>query len=343
MNNPLATGKPNAGQVLLRMEALSIGYSEHNTQTVLLENLSLSIKAGSLICFMGPNGVGKSTLIRTLAGIQTPITGLISIGPSLELPFGGVLTDTSKQLALVLTDRITAVNMSVYELVTYGRYPYIDWSMRLKKEDQKAIMEAIELTRISYLLNKKLYELSDGQLQMAMIARALAQQTPLLLLDEPTAHLDLNNRVEIMNLLRTLSHETNRGILVATHELDLALQTADLIWLAGHERNILTGIPEDLVLNGAFDEIFKFKGFDLKTGKVFHDPWRKVSISLKGEGHTYLWTKNALERSGYEINDSSSQTIYVSKANENLSWQYGGQSFQTLDSLLTQLQTLSPE
>jgi iron complex transport system ATP-binding protein len=343
MTYSVLAGGPDTGMVLLHMEALSVGYSERKTRTILLENLSLSIEAGNLICFMGPNGVGKSTLIRTLAGIQNPITGSISAGARLELPFGGVLTDTSKQIALVLTDRITAVNMSVYELVTYGRYPYIDWTMRLNKDDQQAILESIELTRITHLVNKKLYELSDGQLQMAMIARALAQQTPLLLLDEPTAHLDLNNRVEIMNLLRILTRETNRGILVATHELDLALQTADLIWLAGNERNILTGMPEDLVLNGAFDEIFQFKGFDLKTGKVFHDPWRNVTLGLNGEGHAYLWTKNALERSGYRVNDSSVKTISVSRINNELSWHYEGQSFHTLESLLKQLHTLSSD
>src|SRR5690606_34326801 len=118
--------------------------------------------------------------------------------------------------------------------------------------------------------------------------------TPVLLLDEPTAHLDLNNRVEIMNILRHLSRSTGKAILLATHELDLALQTADRIWLTGNAANIIEGIPEDLVLNGVFDQIFRFKGYDLKTGKVLHEPFRKTTIQLSGEGPAYLWTKNAL-------------------------------------------------
>jgi len=111
----------------------------------------------------------------------------------------------------------------------------------------------------------------------------------------------LNNRLEIMNLLRQLSRTTHKAILLATHELDLALQTADLIWLAGKNQNILTGLPEDLVLNGSFDEIFQFKGFDLKTGRVQHQPFRQLKVQLLGEGAEYLWTKNALERNGFEI------------------------------------------
>lgn len=104
-----------------------------------------------------------------------------------------------------------------------------------------------------------------------------------------------------MNLLRLLSRTTGKAILLATHELDLALQTADLIWLTGKDRNILRGLPEDLVLNESFDEIFKFKGFDLKTGKMSHDPFRNIEVGLRGEGSAFLWTKNALERSGYLV------------------------------------------
>jgi len=143
-----------------------------------------------------------------------------------------------------------------------------------------------------------------------MIARALAQDTPVILLDEPTAHLDLNNRVEIMNLLRDLSRTTHRAILLATHELDLALQTADVIWLTGKNQNILTGLPEDLVLNGSFDDIFQFKGFDLRTGKVLHTPFRETMIKLTGEGAAYLWTKNALERNGFGVT-SEEQPISI--------------------------------
>ncbi|MBX2956478.1 MAG: ABC transporter ATP-binding protein [Cyclobacteriaceae bacterium] len=316
---------------LLRTDSLAIGYRTGSTQNTLLENLNLIVRKGELICFMGPNGIGKSTLIRTLAGLQSSMSGRVfthqqDLKPGIE-----------KSISLVLTDRITAVNMTVQELVTYGRYPYLDWNLKLTAEDNNIIQQAIAQTHIENLAQKKLYELSDGQMQMAMIARALAQDTPVLLLDEPTAHLDLNNRVEIMNLLRNLAHHSGKGILVATHELDLALQTADTIWLTGKNKNILTGIPEDLVLNGSFDDIFQFKGFDLKTGKVFHEAWRGISIALIGEGYEYLWTKNALERNGFLTDMKANFVVQVSHEGNPLTWEFQGQVYHSLQQLLVAL------
>jgi iron complex transport system ATP-binding protein len=222
---------------------------------------------------------------------------------------------------VVLTDNVRATNLTVREVVTFGRYPYLGWNIRLTPQDKHIVDAAIRQVRLQPLLDRKLYELSDGQLQMVMIARALAQDTPIILLDEPTAHLDLNNRVEIMNLLLQLSRSTQKAILLATHELDLALQTADLIWLTGGNHNILQGLPEDLVLNGSFDEIFKFKGFDLKTGKILHHPFRNVDVGLEGNGAAYLWTKNALERSGYNVIPANEEiSVTLIQDSSDLRW-----------------------
>lgn len=281
----------------LTTKQLSIGYPGP-TDNVLLQNINLNLHRGQLVCFMGPNGIGKSTLIRTLSGSQKPLSGEVS----------GI---SNKNIAVVLTDKVSAGNMTVKELISYGRYPYLDWSVSMKDEDLTKIEESVHQVRINHLLDRPLHELSDGQLQMVMIARALAQDTPVLLLDEPTAHLDLNNRLEVMNLLRRLAKNNDKAILVSTHELDLALQTADLIWLATAQKSLRMGIPEDLVLDGTFDEVFQFKGFDLKTGKVKHEPYRNVNLQLTGEGHTYLWTKNALERSGYLIGENAEIKIDV--------------------------------
>jgi iron complex transport system ATP-binding protein len=263
--------------------------------------------AGELVCFMGPNGIGKSSLIRTLAGLQS------TLGGSIQIP-------ADQAVALVLTDKITATHMTVYDLISFGRYPYLSWNISLSEKDHTLINEAIAIVHIEALLDKRLYELSDGQLQMAMIAKALAQDTAVLLLDEPTAHLDLNNRVEIMNTLRELSRTAGKAILVATHELDLALQTADRIWLATRDKKIKTGVPEDLVLDGSFDKVFQFKGFDLKTGKVQHQPYRNLYVNLKGEGHEYLWTKNALERSGFETGESSVISVDIKADSNSIAW-----------------------
>jgi len=162
-----------------------------------------------------------------------------------------------------------------------------------------------------------------------MIARALAQDTPVLLLDEPTAHLDLNNRLEIMNLLRQLAREKNKAILLATHELDLALQTADKIWLAAGNK-LKYGIPEDLVLDGSFDQVFQFKGYDLKTGKVQHEAYRRTAVRLIGEGPVLLWTKNALERSGFSVEDDAKKIVKI----DDSGWNFEGGNFKKLEELI---------
>lgn len=293
--------------IMLRTRNLAAGYKLDGKDFLLFDNLNLNLYKGELVCFMGSNGIGKTTLIRTLVGLQKPLWGLVEI-PSQD------------SVALVLTDKITSSIMTVYDLVSYGRYPYLNWNIQLSANDHRLIEESIKRVHLEPLAQKRISELSDGQLQMAMLAKALAQDTAILFLDEPTAHLDLNNRVEIMNLLRTLCRTEGKTVLVATHELDLALQTADRIWLATTERKILEGIPEDLVLDGTFDEVFRFKGFDLKSGKVSQEPYRKKALQLEGQGHEYLWTKNALERTGYEIKASSVIKIKVIQKDNAITW-----------------------
>lgn len=309
---------------MITSHQMAVGYASKGEELILLEDLNLQLKEGELVCFMGPNGIGKSTLLRTLAGLQKPLRGELN---GLE----------KGKLSLVLTDRITAAHMRVYDLVSFGRYPHLSWNISLNEEDHRILEEAISLTQIAHLKNKRLYQLSDGQMQLVMIARALAQQTPVLLLDEPTAHLDLNNRVEIMNLLRKLARQQRKAILVCTHELDLALQTADLIWLATLRKKVMTGIPEDLVLNGAFDEVFQFKGFDLKTGKVEHEAHRNKPVQLIGEGYPYLWTKNALERAGYEVKENAQIVINI-HLGQNTTWQLDDLHLQSVADLLTALE-----
>jgi iron complex transport system ATP-binding protein len=277
--------------IKLSTAELNVGFRNKSRTTCLFKNLNLNLKAGQLVCFMGPNGIGKSSLIRTLAGLQKPLAGKIEIQENAALP---------QSISVVLTQRIYG-NMTARELVTFGRYPYLSWNVSLTSDDEAHIGNAIHMAEIGEIIETDISQLSDGQMQMVMIARALAQDTPIILLDEPTAHLDLNNRVQIMKLLKDLCRQMNKAILVATHELDLALQTADHIWLTGREKNILTGVPEDLVLNGSFDDIFQFKGFDLRTGRIIHPADREGVVLLTGSGHEYLWTRSALERIGFRV------------------------------------------
>lgn len=298
--------------VAISTHELTVGYQHKAGDHVLLKKLNLELGVGELVSFMGPNGIGKSTLIRTLAQIRPPL--------------GGVIRNQTRQKgALVLTDRVQSQAMKVHELVSYGRYPYLSWTLRMNSNDMAKVQAAMERLRIIHLAEQRIAELSDGQMQMVMIARALAQDTTLMLLDEPTAHLDLNNRVEVMSLLREIAREENKAILVATHELDLALQTSDLIWLATNDKSIKTGLPEDLVLDGSFDEVFQFKGFDLRTGKVVHQPFRKSAIRLGGDGPVYLWTKNALERTGFTVGDVGELSITIQEG-PPLAWKLSKQN-----------------
>jgi iron complex transport system ATP-binding protein len=296
----------------MKVKGLTIGYSGLR----LFENLDLELTNGQLICFMGPNGCGKSTLIRTLAGLQHPIEGTL---PKKD----------EKKIAVVLTDRIQSQHMTVNELIVFGRYPYLSWDLTLSEKDKAIVNECIDVVRVRHLVDKKINELSDGQMQMVMIARALAQDTPVLLLDEPTAHLDLNNRLEIMNLLRKLAREKDKSILLATHELDLALQTSDMVWLA-NGNTIKKGVPEDLVLDGSFDRVFQFKGYDLKTGRVQHQVFRKKTVRLVGDGAVFLWTKNALERNGFEVSTTGDIEVVIAQSE----WNLGEKKYATLEELL---------
>ncbi|RAV99339.1 ABC transporter ATP-binding protein [Pseudochryseolinea flava] len=306
---------------MLVIKDLSVGYGAHK----LFEHISLTLHRGEFICLMGPNGIGKSSLIRTIAGLQKPLAGQVKIDHD---------NIRAHSLAVVLTDRITAQNLTAHELINLGRYPYLTWRVKLTKQDHAIIEQAIEQVGIQELKNRRVQELSDGQLQLVMIARALAQNTPVIVLDEPTAHLDLNNRLEIMKLLKNIAHQQNKGVLVSTHDLDLALQTADGIWLTQRDKTILTGFPEDLVLNNAFDTIFQLKGFDLKTGKVVHDYQQSLSVTLDGDGYSFLWTKNALERNGIGVSPNSGVDITIQSHGDRFVWLADRQQFDSLQDLV---------
>lgn len=326
----------SAHHPILTIKNLAIGYGKGDNLFKVMSKLNLDLKSGQLVCFMGPNGVGKSTLIRTIIGAQKSIEGEIVLkGKNIsELSIANIATNIS----VVLTDKINAGNMTAYELIAMGRYPHLGWSVSMSETDAAIIEKSIKQTSIQELRNRKIYELSDGQLQKVMIARALCQDTPIMILDEPTAHLDLNNRVEVINLLSDLAKTTNKAILMATHELDLALQSADRIWLAGPQQPIIDGFPEDLVLNGKIDEVFGLKGFDLRTGRL-EKQLGKGEVVLNGSGHEYLWTKNALERYGFAVVDQAEIVINIINDN-NITWQIknkGEHEVNTLEALINLL------
>jgi len=290
------------GTVVLHTDDLSIGYrAKAGESTIVAEHIDVDLHSGELICLLGPNGSGKSTLIKTLAGVHSMLSGEVTLfDESINILSS---KEIAHRLSTVLTDRVTVGNLSVYNLVAFGRSPYTGWLGSLSKEDEEKVRWAIEATGLTEFVNRDISKLSDGERQKVMIARALAQDTSVILLDEPTAHLDLPNRVEIIRLLRQLAHETGKGILLSTHELDLALKAGDRIWLMNREKALFKGVPEDLVLKGTFEEVFKRDSFDfdIETGSFKIHRHNGKRIALSGDPVPVFWTRRALEREGYRV------------------------------------------
>jgi iron complex transport system ATP-binding protein len=294
---------------LLQTNELSIGYGNFVVQ----RNLMLSAQDGQLICLIGTNGCGKSTLLRTLAGLQKPLQGTIHVqGNSLSKLSAA---RRSHLLSLVLADAIYEENMTVCDLVAMGRFPHTNWVGLLTENDKQAIAAAIEQVNLAAKENCYLSEISDGEKQRAIIAKALTQDTPLVLLDEPTAHLDLPNRIGIMLLLRKLSVNTRKTFILSTHELDLAMQMADSIWLMT-PFGVEVGMPEDLMLTQKFQQAFGNESFhfDEKDGHFSINYLSgNLCVEISGEEIPVLWTSRALNRCGIKVVPSADIHIIARK------------------------------
>lgn len=309
---------------VLSTHNLSIGYRQSRRQAkVIGSGILTALHGGELVCLLGPNGIGKSTLLRTLAGMQPVLGGRITLlGRDARR-----LTpaERARLLSVVLTDRVRVGMLSAYELVALGRYPYTDWRGQLTERDRAAVCWAIQAVGAGDLTNCRVEELSDGERQKIMIARALAQEPHVMLLDEPTAFLDLPYRVEVMRTLRNLTRTTGRAILLSTHDLDLALRSADRVWLMTPDGSLQTGAPEDLILSGAFQATFQREGveFDTHTGSFTIVTDQAGVVHLSGEGIPTLWTARALEREGFSVSQNGGATpihVEVLAQNDHVRW-----------------------
>jgi iron complex transport system ATP-binding protein len=331
---------------ILSTHDLTIGYgSKKGDAKHIAKHLNLVLQPGKLVCLLGPNGAGKSTLMRTISGLQPPMSGHVLIGGAdiQALDIG----EMAKRLSVVLTERVQTGNLTVQEIVTLGRTPYTNWMGKLTVTDHEKINWAMQVTDTHRHADQRISQLSDGEKQKVMLARALAQDTNLILLDEPTAHLDLPHRVEMMHLLHHLAHQMNKAILLSTHELDLALQTADELWLMNPNHAFVSGIPEDLVLSGAFQSAFARPGFnfDLSTGTFsIHPPAARFTVSLTGADTDFLfWTQKALKRAGIATKTDTSLPIQIEiKGDQNNFWWQVQQAnrqeiFSTIEALLQYL------
>lgn len=286
---------------LIRAKNLSIGYKIRRTmQKTIAADLSLDLNAGDLICLVGPNGCGKSTLLRTITGLLPPLSGTVHLGGRdvrALTPLG-----RAKLVSIVLTNPVRAGQLSVYDVCGLGRYPYTGWMGSLTDEDRRQVELALDAVGITSFADRFLDELSDGERQKVMIARALAQDARLMILDEPTAYLDVPYRIEIMHILQNLARNEDRGILLSTHDLDLAMRTADRLWAISREGRFYCGAPEDLALDGVISEVFGIGGITYDAGcGQFRMPARsKGTVAVAGEDEKIrFWTERAMQRIGF--------------------------------------------
>lgn len=251
---------------ILKTSNLSIGYASKKEKTVIASSINIQLKKGKLIALVGKNGIGKSTFLKTITQIIPPVEGAIFLDEKLLSQYDGKAL--AQKLSLVLTEQLPPSNLTIYEIVALGRQPYTNWLGTITEEDQKHIENAIALTGIEIYQHKKHYEVSDGQLQKALIARALAQDTSIIILDEPTTHLDLVHKVTVLKLLQKLTHETGKTILYSTHDVDLAIQLCDEIIVLS-ENKVVQDQPCNLIADGTFTNLFQNENivFDVTIGK----------------------------------------------------------------------------
>ena len=303
----------------LQLSHVSIGYPAQQGTKVVQQDLSLTAVEGELIALIGKNGCGKSTLLRSMACLQPILNGTMLLnGENLSAITSG---RRARLLSVVLTEQQSVASFTVRELISIGRDPYTGWLGSLSEEDNRIITAAMQMTYLEGFAQRNIHELSDGERQRVFIARALAQDTPVILLDEPTSHLDLPNRINILLLLQKLARETGKTIFISTHELETAMQVADKLWLMEKEKGVTVGVPEDMVLNGSFDTVFHHPSyeFDKEYGSFIVQKNLDKSIATSVDSPNSLmarWTTKALTRKGFRISPEAPVRLMVDEAEQ---------------------------
>ncbi|EDM43412.1 iron(III) ABC transporter, ATP-binding protein, putative [unidentified eubacterium SCB49] len=248
----------------ITVQEVSIGYTSKKKEVIVAKNINFSSSKGELIALVGPNGIGKSTLIRTITGMEKPIAGSIKVS---EVDIKNLSpAQLASQISVVLTETLASRNLTVYELIALGRQPYTNWLGVLSDNDKEAVTKAITITETTDLQHKKCFELSDGELQRVLIARALAQDTAVIILDEPTSHLDLYHKAYVLKLLKRLTVEEGKTIFFSTHEIGISLGLADKM-LVLQKDAISFNTPKKLAQEGVFNTLFPSNtiNFDIET------------------------------------------------------------------------------
>ncbi len=299
---------------LLAFEQLTVGYQHRRQRSIILQNVTASVGAGEMVGLVGPNGVGKSTLLRSVAGLQPSFTGSVTV-------MGKPLKSLSKKqrarrMAAVLTDRFEPGRLSVRDVVGLGRFAHSSWTGRLTVADRAVVDRCLELAGAQDLADRLIGELSDGQRQRVMVARGLAQEPRILLLDEPTAFLDPPGRVALFELLRKLSEELAMAVVVCTHDIEIALRYADSLWVADRSRELIVGSPEQLAYDGHLGKSFQAPGVELDLASLafvaVRDGLPKARVT--GEAAAAAMAKHCLVRAGFELVSDTDTEVTLSVA-----------------------------
>lgn len=307
---------------ILKTTGLCIGFpGRKNNGSVIYENINVQAGKTELVALLGANGIGKSTLLRSLVKLQNPVRGSISLFNKDIRSL--TRTQLARKVGFVSTEIIQVNNLSVFDMVALGRYPHTSWTGRLSGLDTDKVEEAISMVGMVSMSNKNINQLSDGERQRVMIARTLAQDTELIVLDEPTAFLDLPNKYEIVHLLHKLANERGKTIIFSTHDLNIAIQEADRLWLMLND-TILQGAPEDLILSGSFGKLFGESNlkFNSDKGEFRISREHSCDIYLQGSETEYFWTRNALNRSGFRVTENKGEkmAIKIEKDQDTIIW-----------------------
>lgn len=303
--------------VIIYTKSLSAGYRKRKSVTTVLRNVDLELHEGELVSLLGANGAGKSTLIRTICGLQPALAGRVMVGDKdVERLTPRQL---SKTIALVTTERTFAGGLTVSELVGLGRHPHTGFLGRLDEHDRQIVATAIEKVGISHKSESYVAELSDGERQKVMIAKALAQEAPVIILDEPTAFLDVASRVEVLQLLHDLARNERRTILISSHDIQQSMALSDRLWIVSDSGEIVSGITEDLILADKISLLFSNRNvaFDPATGDFLTTRKGARQITLKADSaELNKWIANALRRNDLLACEADNPQIYAHTAND---------------------------
>ena len=325
---------------ILSLNSLKIGYVSGKKENILLPPLSASAIRGELIAVIGRNGIGKSTLLRTLAGLQQPLGGEIFYSKKNIRDYSRM--ELAQEVGYISTEIVKVSNMRVYDLVALGRFPHTNWIGKIEAKDHMAIMDALKKTSMESFREKFVSELSDGERQKTMIARILAQDTGIMIMDEPTAFLDVAGKYEILHLMHLLSNKNKKTIIFSTHDLQMAISQSDKIWLI-LDNKLFEGAPEDLMITGAFDHLFDSSTvvFNSEDGTFSFRSDTKGNIYVEGDGNKKHWTMMAINRAGFNVSKEKTFPYVIIPSESNKNWRLSNKTgileFSTIYELITYL------